>query len=743
MFKPSARALLGFLLASHLVLGAVFLTVIPPFEKLDERSHWYYVDYVRTHWNIPNQLVVRPERLQWYQPPLYYFAAAVLTSSIPSTNYLEPEVNDFYLRFPLTNIPDNANLFFHDPRIERWPWRGDILAIHLARALSLICSVIGIYFGFQTARLLFKDDWWALGAAAWLALTPGTLNYATTLANDAMAFATGSAMLYVMCRGLVQGFTWQRATFLGLLAGLAILSKLFVLATVALIPLAFVLAPDWQAGRRLALLKLAWLVALVTLVAGWWLANNWLLYGDFTGTRVAAEQYGIAGRPPITWQDIENQLFVWFFRYWAHFGAVGLPRWGNYSLIGMAVLLIVGIGLFFRRRLLIPVISHRRLFWFLSIAFAANLIQLLVPFFGVLHGSQPRYLLTVYAVAAIAQQLGVIGWTQLRPRLAATIPVVLMSSLAVYSAFAVLWPAYRYPLRVTDPAHLSSRYDTPANIPIGDTIRLIGFRIEPRAVRPGEMAYVTLCFESKGATETPYPYFVHIIDPASNTKVGERETHPGLGSYPTHFWEPGISFCDRVRIPVASSSEAQAPRSYMVITGFFDLETKEPLMAMVSGKADPFIAVGQIAVIPHQWPEAPDGEPLAVFGDAIVLKSAQVDEAIISPGQPVTIDFSWQLKQAVLTNYTLFVHMLDSNNQLLSQSDSEPRNGLFPTSFWPDGAVVSDSIILEVPAQTPTGEYRLVAGWYDRTSGIRVSATNAQGQPLPGDSVELAILTVR
>ena len=447
------KILLAALIVAHLVLGMLFSLAMQPFEKLDERSHWYFVHYVRENWSLPDQRTIQPMRLQWYQPPLYYFMAAALTSPIPDTAFLEPSHNDFYLRFPLKHYPDNTNLFFHDPAEEGWPPRGDIFGIFVARGLSLAFSAVAVYFTFLIARLFFTSEWLALGTASWVALTPGTLNYATTVANDPAALGIGTVMLFVICLGLIRGFTWRRATILGVLAGLAILSKLFVLATVAAIPLAFYLSPEWKTDRRKTIGQLALVIALATAIAGWWLARNYILYGDFTGTEIAAQQYGISERPPLTWVDVENQFFVWFYRYWAHFGAVGLPRWGNIVLVIFASVLFAGVVIFFARKWLPDVIhgDRQRLIVFFVVLMVLNLIQLITPVFAVLHGSQPRYMMTVYAVLAIIQQFGIVGWIGARrERLAAVLPSVAMIPLALFSLFGVLWPAYRRPLDESD-----------------------------------------------------------------------------------------------------------------------------------------------------------------------------------------------------------------------------------------------------------------------------------------------------
>lgn len=70
--------------------------------------------------------------------------------------------------------------------------------------------------------------------------------------------------------------------------------------------------------------------------------------------------------------------------------------------------------------------------------------------------------------------------------------------------------------------------------------------------------------------------------------------------------------------------------------------------------------------------------------------------------------------------------------------DAQPINGTYPTSLWQPGEIIVEDINLKLPAQIAEGEYHLVTGLYDLSTGQRLVAVDNQGQPIPDNMVILA-----
>lgn len=90
-----------------------------------------------------------------------------------------------------------------------------------------------------------------------------------------------------------------------------------------------------------------------------------------------------------------------------------------------------------------------------------------------------------------------------------------------------------------------------------------------------------------------------------------------------------------------------------------------------------------------------------------------LDDGIVQAGTGDTLQISlgWQAQSALGANYTVFVQLLDAAPQVVLQPpDHQPGDGLFPTSTWTVGEVVTDNLAL--PLDVPAGRYQLITGLY-------------------------------
>ena len=78
----------------------------------------------------------------------------------------------------------------------------------------------------------------------------------------------------------------------------------------------------------------------------------------------------------------------------------------------------------------------------------------------------------------------------------------------------------------------------------------------------------------------------------------------------------------------------------------------------------------------------------------------------------------------------MFVHLLGPDGRLVTQHDGLPVNGTRPTDTWLPGERLVDPVALEIPANLPTGTYRVEVGLYDATTGERLPAFDREGTQL-------------
>jgi hypothetical protein len=80
---------------------------------------------------------------------------------------------------------------------------------------------------------------------------------------------------------------------------------------------------------------------------------------------------------------------------------------------------------------------------------------------------------------------------------------------------------------------------------------------------------------------------------------------------------------------------------------------------------------------------------------------------------------------------------VDSAGALVTQHDSQPRGGQYPTSIWSPGEVVEDT--LEVPVSP--GTYQVFVGLYQWDTGARLPVLLA-GQAQADDQLPLGEIRV-
>jgi hypothetical protein len=161
------------------------------------------------------------------------------------------------------------------------------------------------------------------------------------------------------------------------------------------------------------------------------------------------------------------------------------------------------------------------------------------------------------------------------------------------------------------------------------------------------------------------------------------------------------------------------------------------------GADRPWTALGTAAVAVDQKPVATAsfGSPRSdLFAGSIRLVGVTLPTTAIPAGSGVSVSLGWHAEDRPEISYTVFVHLVRNAGEApLAQSDSVPEDGKQPTNDWLPGDDVVDNHQIAVPAGLPPGQYRLIAGLYDATTGRRATVTGASTD---GQTVDLGIVTV-
>lgn len=122
------------------------------------------------------------------------------------------------------------------------------------------------------------------------------------------------------------------------------------------------------------------------------------------------------------------------------------------------------------------------------------------------------------------------------------------------------------------------------------------------------------------------------------------------------------------------------------------------------------------------------------FGEEITLLGYDLRRE----GDALRLTLHWQAQARPAADRTVFVHVFDpATEHIVAQSDSPPRGGVYPTSQWAPGEVVSDEVILNLK-DVAGGTYRMAVGLYGPGDAPRLSARLSDGTRLALDRYVLA-----
>jgi hypothetical protein len=237
---------------------------------------------------------------------------------------------------------------------------------------------------------------------------------------------------------------------------------------------------------------------------------------------------------------------------------------------------------------------------------------------------------------------------------------------------------------------------------------------------PGDDLHLSLFWEATAPLPVDYFVFIQLLDEDKQVVAGLEE--PPLSWLPTSHWptETPIRSQHRLRIPAALPAGR-----YRMIAGLFVPQAGE----RVGWEGHDFITLADIQTEerPRDFTPPTPQHPLAltlVGGHRLVGYDLVAGE---SAGSPVNLTLYWIPAGATQRHYSTFVHLLDDNDEIRSQSDSEPDHGAHPTTSWLAGEVIRDAHTLTLPSSLSSAPYRLEIGLYDPQTGERLPFVDAQG----------------
>jgi len=743
--KHWERWALAALLAVHLALGVYYSVAIPVGEAHDEDGHYYFVRYLATHHRLPGpgERSGSPND-EMHQPPLYYLLASLPVSLIRVDRDLALKSNPY---FPWADAQGGYNRFVHNPAEEAWPYQGAVLALHVARWVSVLLGAFGILFTFLAGRTLAPGDPWVRWTAA-LVLTfwPQYRFTTAVINNDVLVTVCGAAVTWAVVRVVVSTEPRGRdLVALGLAAGASALAKnngLWLVPAVV-VALARWIVASWRAAPRRTLSGLA-----LALVPASVLAGSWYVFNVSHGTGAFGKERSLTWLGELLafvvrgglWRSrvILPALQQGLFSFWAALGwnNVGLPRVSYQAAEIWFLLSMLGVVVWFLRR---PPRAQAHAVAILG------LVPLCVVAGGVVlyaaYGQedlQGRYLLP--ALPALSLLLAV-GWLALVPRGGRSLAVGLIAGALGVQAALIPWmsiaPAYAPPPALSE-GELASY--TPLDAKFGDVAELVGYRIETPTVGFGDMLHVRLAWRTLARSSEDYVMVVKFIEPEYQFTMARVPRFPGRGTLATSEWPVGLVFSEDVAARVTN----RKPEGCMAwVEVSLCSQGDGRCLTVVDGANTPLgdtVRFGRIKVRGTAKGAIPS-EGGMQFGSAIRLAGVQ-SELKQEAERQLNVALDWVATSQPAADYTVSLQLRRPGSPVIAtQVDSQPRGGFYPTSLWEAAEQVHDHYSLTFARDLPPGTYAVYVCMYDAQTMQRLAVTDPVGRPLP--NAESPVLWLR
>jgi hypothetical protein len=131
----------------------------------------------------------------------------------------------------------------------------------------------------------------------------------------------------------------------------------------------------------------------------------------------------------------------------------------------------------------------------------------------------------------------------------------------------------------------------------------------------------------------------------------------------------------------------------------------------------------------------------ALFGDRIELTGAQLYPSTLRAGGTLCVELNWHTLKTLVDDYTVFIHLVDPNGQVVAQTDLQPQGGFAPTSQWAAESTQVDRHGLILADNLPAGDYTVRLGLYRSADQAPLRVT--RGENLMPDAIGVNLATVK
>ena len=352
MKKKIKNKYLIILLAFSIMRGLIYSLSLPPWGLLDEEQHLDYIIKV-SQTGIPPvvgealldeeiiQSVLdtkRHDKFHWPTPIL----SGNGTISLEGYSYEGYQGPFFYYIF--------TPIYLLLP--------GGILdKLFIIRIILIILSSITIVFSYKICKEIFNfDEKIALFTGLLIISLPERAFSNARLSNDLFLEIISIITIYYLSHTIVNGISWKKSIYLGLLGGVGILTKITFAGILIIYPLTYL----FNLKDKKIILKGMLTVIIILILSLPYVINNYNLYGDFTGYQSFVrlyETFSSIWKPDLNFSTLFSSMIKTFTNFWVIWwkGSVAVSNkllifvWG--SLGAFSLISLLGIIKYLRFKL--------------------------------------------------------------------------------------------------------------------------------------------------------------------------------------------------------------------------------------------------------------------------------------------------------------------------------------------------------------------------------------------------------
>lgn len=439
------------ILSATLILGIIYIIIIPPWQSPDEPTHFEYAKVLaegdppwspRPRPEIQKKIIVSMDHYDYWR-----YVLVEDPYPLPS-NFKETP----FLFIAPSQIGKNPPIYY---LLASWVLRlSSNLSIeselYRLRALSLLFSILTIAFVWACAGEIFGRSSPICPAAAGVtALLPQFMVIGTSISPDPCVNLFGAGAIYLVLRFQRRGFTFSRILVLLLWHGVGLLINYKFMIMISVLPGVVLIHLCWQRGETLAFKKLIlWSVVIILMLllsySGlvWYfprIARIFVVRANILYSTISSFLQGTTHFPVGFWPWFNAELFKSF---WLKYG------WLKYDLPVIFYLILkiasltalAGIGIFLGRWIMRfdRLKSRAREGILTLLLYAAVTLAAYYLFWGI-RGSetttQARHLFVVMPAWAI---LFIFGWCQFLPgRFQKRISTTLLAGFGILNIIAI------------------------------------------------------------------------------------------------------------------------------------------------------------------------------------------------------------------------------------------------------------------------------------------------------------------